>query len=316
MRAPDHSGVTDGGLIKSRKTDAVVRSFPHPHIVMSLLWTVLAAFVIGAMIGVIRYWSAMKNEWNVSRETMSRESAERILADRKRVLTNIEPPRRVEIGQFAFRGYAFYETNQAALEGSGFTMLGDFGLNEAEWTRPGFRTFVRVGHSDDHETVCHIVDATPHLIGMSGFMKARFYLSGLVKQNLKGVSLRTELSDGRFVITATDADFVKEELPPSILRATLPAATPASELLKRHRARVMSAIGQTVAIPVTVESVGEFGRSFVRYQETMRDWRDEIGFAFTKDEETEFVATGSPLDARMSRSMFSAMRTLEADKGR
>lgn len=80
-----------------------------------------------------------------------------------------------------------------------------------------FDTFVRVLRSDDRQFVCSLIDATPHLIGVSGFVKFRFYLSGRHRHHLKWISFRTELSDGRFVITATDADVVREGLPPEIL---------------------------------------------------------------------------------------------------
>ena len=192
-------------------------------------------------------------------------------------------------------------------------MLGDFSLDQPEWTSRGCRSFARVLRSDDRQTVCSIIDATPHLIGMSSFFKLRFYLAGRHKQLLKAVSLRTELSDGRFIITATDADFVKEELPPEVLKEAVARGSHAPELLKRHLDRVTTAIAQAKATVVTIGTVEEFGQSFVRHQKTVRAFRERVGYAFTDQEQRDFTETESVFDKGTAQSVFEAMRTLEDD---
>jgi len=247
-------------------------------------------------------------------QAASRESAQRLLDERKRVLSKDDPPQRAQIQDFTFRGYVFYESSQAALERLGFMMLGDFALGQPEWTGQGFRSFVRVMRSGDRQAVCSIIDATPHPIGMSRWVKVRFYLAGRHKQHLKGVSLRTELSDGRFIITATAADFMPEELPPAILRETVTRETPVSELLKRHRDRVSKAITQTKATVVTIGTAEEFGQSFVRHKKTTRAFREQVGYAFTDKEQRDFIETESPSLKSTAQGVLEAMRTLEDDR--
>ena len=214
---------------------------------------------------------------------------------------------------FAFRGFAFYETSQAALQRAGCAMLGDFSLDQPAWTVPGFRTFVRVLLSDDRQTVCTIIDATPHLAGTSGFVKLRFYMAGVHRHYLKAISLRTELSDGTFLITTTHADFVKEELPPEIFREAVPRATLVPALLKRHRDRVASAAERTNATVVPIDTVQQFSQSFVRYQGTVRALRETIGYAFTDKEQQYFDETDPRQDADMAKSIFETMRAMEND---
>ena len=283
------------------------------HTLMSLFGTVLLAFGIGLVVGLVKYWGTLKQEWTTARQTESKASAERILNDRKRVLSKAEPPQPARSQDFAFRGFAFYEASQAALQRAGCTMLGDFGLDQPAWTVPGFRTFVRVLRTDDRQTVCTIIDATPNLAGTSGFVKLRFYMAGMHRHYLKAISLRTELSDGSFLITTTHADFVKEELPPEILREAVPRATPVPALLKRHRERVASTAERTNATVVPIGTVDQFGQSFVRYQSTVRALREKIGYAFTNKEQQYFDETDPRQDAEMARSMFEAMREMEND---
>ena len=280
---------------------------------MSFFGTVLLAFGSGVVVGLFKYWGTLKREWTTARQTESKASAERILNDRKRVLSKAEPPQPARSQDFAFRGFAFYEASQAALQHAGCSMLGDFSLDQAAWTVPGFRTFVRVLRSDDRQTVCTIIDATPNLTGTSGFLKLRFYMTGMHRHYLKAISLRTELSDGSFLITTTHADFVKEELPPEVLREAVPRMTLVPALLKRHRDRVASAVDRTNATVVPIETVEEFGQSFVRYQSTIRALRGKIGYAFTDKEQQDFDETDSRQDADMAKSIFETMRAMEND---
>jgi hypothetical protein len=116
-------------------------------------------------------------------------------------------------------------------------------------------------------------------------------MTGMHRHYLKAISLRTELSDGRFLITTTHADFVKEELPPEILREAVPEATSVPALLKRHRDRVASAVERTNVTVVPIGTVEEFGQSFVHYQSTVRALREKIGYAFTDKEQQYFDET-------------------------
>ena len=274
---------------------------------MSVLGWLLLAFAVGAAAGLAEYWPNLKREWRTTTQTVSRESAERILESRKRVLLSDEPPERVNAQDYAFRGFAFYNTNQAALERLGCAIVGDFSLQQADWTHRGFRSFVRVMHTADRQAVASIVDATPHLMGMSAYFKLRFYLGGRHNQFLKGISFRTELTDGRFLITSTHADFVREDLPPEILKETVARETEPSALLERHRSRVAAARSDVVLIG-TVE---EFGESFVRHTQTVRRFREEVGFAFTDSEQQDFTDSESPISRETAENILDAMRTLE-----
>ncbi len=281
---------------------------------MLLLGIVLTAFMIGAIAALIDSWSDLRDEWTRSRDTESRKSAQRLLEDRKRTLANEAPLERADPRDYAFRGFDFYDTRQAALEALGCTMLGDFALDHAKWTRPGFRTFIRVLVTGDRQTVCNIVDATPHPIGLSALEKWYYYLGRVRRSNFRGMSLRTELEDGRFLITATDTAFTLEEVPPEIQRETLARDTTASALLERHRERVMNALAQFRTTPVPVATVDDLARSWTRHQRRMRAYREQIGFAFTKKEEQEIAAKSSRFNDDMRRRVFDAMRTLEDDE--
>jgi hypothetical protein len=263
-----------------------------------------------------RSWTSLKQEWDKSTEREGRASAERVLQNRKRVLCSEEPPKVADKREFAFRGFKFYDSGQAAFEAIGFTMLGDFALDQAVWTRPGFRTFIRCGISHDREAVCSILDATPHLIGMSTFEKCHFYFIGAHRRNLKGVSLRTELSDGRFLITSTDIDIAKEELPPEVSKDTMPVRTSAAELLRRHRGRVVQAIAGTNATVVPIATVEQFGQSWVRHSRITRAWREKIGYAMTQQEQRDFIDSSTVLERTMADTMLESMRELEDNERR
>jgi hypothetical protein len=167
--------------------------------------------------------------------------------------------------------------------------------------------------SDDGQVTCSILDATPHLIGASGFFKFRYYLAGRHRLHLKGVFLRTELSDGRYIVTNTDADFVREDLPPEVLKETVPRRTSMSELLKRHRERVRVAAGQPRATVVAIGTVEEFGHSFRRYRRMMRAFRERVGYAFTQEEQRDFTKQESVFAKGTAKTVLDAMRTLEDD---
>ena len=283
---------------------------------MSFFVTFLLFLVGGTIFVLAKSWNGLTQIWATSRDTFGGESAERVLKDRKRALSSNELPQPADIREFAFRGFKFYNSSQAALEALGCTMLGDFALDHAEWVRPGFRTFLRVLRSRDREIVCSIIDATPHLAGMSVFEKLHFYFVGTHKKNRKAVSLRTELSDGRFVITATDMDLVREELPAHVLKETLPSKTTAAELMNRHRVRIARAIDDAPAIVVRIGTVEEHGQSWVRHQRILRAWRETIGYALTETEHRDFTDVRSPLQKDLADSMLESMRALESDPKR
>jgi hypothetical protein len=277
------------------------------------MWTFLIVFFATVIGGLILYIPEFKRLWKNSMETESRAAAERVLADRKRVYSRESPLEPAQIEDFAFRGYEFYDRRQAELERSGCTLLGDFMLGQAASTRPGVRTFFRVLRSSDGQTLCAIIDATPSTLGMSGWMKVHFYLDGTHKRYLKGIILRTELGDGRFIITATGGDFVEEELPPEISKEIVSRATPMAELLTRHRDRVAGAVSQRPTTIVPVETVDDFGASYLRHQRTMRAFREKVGFAFTEKEQQDFAGTKASFNQGMAHSMLDAMRSLEKD---
>jgi hypothetical protein len=276
--------------------------------------TILLFFGVGAVVGLVRYWPTFKQHWRTAQQTEGRASAQRIMENRRRVLANDDPPKTVAARNFAFRDGTFYKTNQAALERLGFTLLGDFSLDQAEWTKPGFRAFFRVMSSDDRETLGSILDATPYPIGMSALEKFHFYAGHKHTRYLKTVSLRTELNDGTFLITATEGDFVVEELPPQILKETVRRDTPSSELLKRHRERIASAVGQTKTTVVPIGTVEEFGESFVRHHRTVRAFREQVGVAFTDKEQRDFTESESPLHRETAQIVLDTMRTLDDDR--
>lgn len=276
---------------------------------MSFGGTLLLFGAIGAVIAIVSAWPGLRKEWRTSHQSASRASAEELLADRKRVRE--DPPQPARIEDFSFRGYAFYDRIQRELESHGYTKLGDFVPDLADWVKPGFRAFVRVMQNPDRDTVCSVVDATPHALGLSGMEKLHFHLAGLKHKSLRGVSLRTELSDGRFIITAVDSDFPKEEHPPQILRHIVSRETSVGELLQRHRERVVAAIGGERATTVPIGTVEGFGQSFLRHETLIREWRERIGFAFTDEEQRDFVRKATPFEKGTASSLLESMRTLE-----
>ena len=283
---------------------------------MSFVAILFLFFVGGMLFELARSWKSLERQWHTTREVESRASADRVLKDRKRVLANEEPPTRADTRAFSFRGFRYYDSAQAAFEAIGFTMLGDFALDHAAWMRPGSRTFLRCGRSRDREIVCSILDATPHPIGLSAFEKAHFYFLGANRRNLKGMSLRTELTDGRFLITSTDIDLAKEEQPPEVSKETVPVGTSAAELLERHRNRVARAIAGSNVTVVPIGTVDEYGESWVRHSRITRAWREKIGYAPTQKEQRDFVDSSSPLNRDMAERMLESMRTLEDDERR
>jgi len=268
-------------------------------------------FVGGVLFELARSWGSLAQQWRTTRDTESAASAERILKDRKRVLASEEPPALADTREFSFRGFEYYDRAQAAFEALGFTMLGDFALDHAAWMRPGARTFLRCGRSRDREVVCSIIDATRYPIGFSAYEKVHFYLGGGHRRNLKGISLRTELTDGRFLITSTDIDIAKEEQPPEVSKETMPVKTSAAELLERHRGRVARAIAGSGVSVVPIGTVEEHGQSWVRHSRIARAWREKIGYALTQKEQRDFVESSSPLNRDMADSMIESMRAME-----
>jgi len=277
---------------------------------------VVLFFAGGMMFELARSWKSLKQQWYTTRETESRASAERILTDRKRVLANEDPPTLADTREFAFRGFKYYDRAQAAFEAIGFTMLGDFALDHAPWMRPGSRSFIRAGRSRDLEVVCSIVDATAYTIGMSTYEKAHFYFAGTHRRNRRGISLRTELTDGRFLITSTDMDIAKEEQPPEVSKETMPVKTSAAELLKRHRDRVARAIGGSSATVVPIRTVEDYGQSWVRHSRLARAWREKIGYALTEKEQRDLVDSSSALSKDMLEILAESMRAMENDEKR
>ena len=123
-----------------------------------------------------------------------------------------------------------------------------------------------------------------------------------------------ELSDGTFVITATEGDFGFEELPPQIRKVTVPRETAALELLKRHRDRVASAVAQTQSTVVSIGTVEEHGQSWVRHTKIVRAFREKIGFAFTEKEQREITESTAPHHREMAQPVLDTMRTLDDDR--
>jgi len=284
---------------------------------VSFVLILVFAFLVGAGFELAKSWKDLKRQWVTTREIESRASAERLFKDRKRVLANEEPPKLADTREFAFRGFEYYDTAQAAFEALGFTMFGDFALDQAAWTRPGSRTFLRCGRSADREIVCSILDARPFPIGLTLFEKAHFYFHAAHRGNLKAISLRTELTDGRFFITSTDMEIAKEEQPPEVSKETMPAGTSAADLLKRHRDRVARAIAGTSATIVPIATVEDHGQSWVRHSRISRAWREQIGYAMTEKEQQDLVASAPSLDREMVDMMMESMRAMEnAEKRR
>src|SRR5690348_14172605 len=113
-------------LVRKTITSAVARN-------MLFILLLLFAFLVGAALAFAESWQDLRQQWIDSRRTMARESAERILNDRRRVLASEEAPKLADIREFAFRGFEFYDGCQATLEALGFTLIGDFALDQATW---------------------------------------------------------------------------------------------------------------------------------------------------------------------------------------
>lgn len=278
---------------------------------MSYVSVLLLFFVGGALFELAKSWGSLRQQWRTALETESLASADRLLKDRKRVLANEEPPAFADTRDFAFRGFEYYDSAQAAFEAIGFTMLGDFALDHAAWMRPGARTFLRCGRSRDREVVCSILDATRYPIGLSAYEKVHFYLARFHRRKLKGISLRTELTDGRFLITSTDMDIAKEEQPPEVSKETVAVKTSAAELFERHRGRVARAIADSNVSVVPIGTVEEYGQSWVRHSRIARAWREKIGYALTQKEQRDFVESSPSFNKDMAKSVIESMRAME-----
>lgn len=174
----------------------------------------------------------------------ARRGAARVVADAEALFAGRHEYASVDPARYPWLDLGYYDRTRARLEGEGFRQLGD--VEDLTLTRqnPGMHTFVRVMSGDSGRITAGI-----YQVRLRGPM-AVFQWVGIVPRRIRVVELESELSDGRFLVTANTRGLDSTPMPAAVEGERLPLATPLEQQLARHRRRLEATLAASPGLEV------------------------------------------------------------------
>jgi hypothetical protein len=167
----------------------------------------------------------------------------------------------------------FYESNRTRLEKLGFHYVADVEDVTVANTWPRNQSVLRVMLGDGGT----VTGAIFHL-RLFGVGRGLQFV-GLLPRKLLTVEFETELSDGTFICTSNTLKADTTAPFPRISKLRLPAATPAEELLERHRDHLRQALAAAPGVrPLTFYSLEDVLESQNRQQAIKSAHKARIGY--------------------------------------